>query len=118
MIFLLICPGIIQKGFQMSEFRNGKEYKNGNTNSTIFNRRPPQSMEAEMAVIGAMLIDKQAISKVQEIISEECFYHEANRILFKTITEMPNKGITPDLVTLNEELKSARSSTALAAWPT
>lgn len=63
-------------------------------------------MEAEMAVIGAMLIDKQAISKVQEIISEECFYHEANRILFKTITEMPNKGITPDLVTLNEELKS------------
>ena len=46
----------------------------------IEERVPPQNIEAEQAVLGAMLIDKEAIAKASEILTADDFYREAKRV--------------------------------------
>lgn len=66
---------------------------------------PPFSMEAEQAVIGAMLLDKIAISKVTEIVSSDSFYNTRHEIIFRTIMELNEPNIGVDLVTLSDRLR-------------
>ena len=54
----------------------------------LIKRVLPHSIEAEQAVIGAMLMDKEAILTSSEIISGEDFYQSAYGILFETIVEL------------------------------
>lgn len=69
-------------------------------------RSLPQSLEAEQSVIGAMIIDKSAISKALEKLKEEDFYRDGHKVIFKAIREMFSKDMAVDLVTLLEYLKS------------
>ncbi|VYU66026.1 replicative DNA helicase [Clostridium tertium] len=69
-------------------------------------RSLPQSLEAEQSVIGAMIIDKSAISKALEKLNEEDFYRDGHKAIFKAIREMFSKDMAVDLVTLLEYLKS------------
>lgn len=69
-------------------------------------RSLPQSLEAEQSVIGAMIIDKSAISKALEKLKEEDFYRDGHKAIFKAIREMYSKDMAVDLVTLLEYLKS------------
>jgi len=48
-------------------------------------RVPPQNIEAEQAVLGAMLIDKEAIIQVSEILTNIDFYREAHRVIFAAL---------------------------------
>ena len=71
------------------------------------NKIPPHSLEAEIAVLGSMLLDKSAIAKVLEIIDkddEDSFYSESHKIIFSVIAEMFRKGMNVDLLTLSEEI--------------
>ena len=70
-------------------------------------RSLPQSIEAEQSVIGAMLIDKNAMAKVFEKLEEEDFYRDGHKVIYKAIREMYAKDMAVDLVTLLEHLKSA-----------
>ena len=54
-------------------------------------RVPPQSIEAEQSVLGAMLIDKEAIAKVTEVLNADDFYREAHRVIFTAMLELYNK---------------------------
>lgn len=69
-------------------------------------RSLPQSLEAEQSVIGSMIIDKAAISKVLEKLNEEDFYKDGHKVIFKAIREMYSQDMAVDLVTLLENLKS------------
>ena len=71
----------------------------------IMGRIPPNSIEAEQSVLGAMIIDKEAINSALEIIKPEDFYKEANREIFETMIVLFNKNEPVDLITLSEELK-------------
>jgi replicative DNA helicase len=66
---------------------------------------PPQNIEAEIAVLGSMLIEEEAIGKAIEIIDESAFYREAHRLVYKAVIEMFSKNSAVDIVTLTEELK-------------
>jgi len=66
---------------------------------------PPQSVEAEVAVLGSMLIDEEAISKAIEVLNTSSFYKESHRKIFSTIIELYDKSKAVDLVTLIDELK-------------
>ena len=68
-------------------------------------RIPPNSMEAEQSVLGAMLLDKEAVSVATEFISGEDFYREAHKEIFEAIVELFDKGQPVDLITLPEKLK-------------
>jgi len=66
---------------------------------------PPNSLEAEQSVLGAMLLDKEAISVATEFISGEDFYREAHKEIFEAVVELFDKGQPVDLITLPEKLK-------------
>ena len=65
----------------------------------------PHSLEAEQSVIGAMLMDEEAIEAASEILTEEDFYARQYGVLFTAITEMHRKGMAVDPVTLQARLK-------------
>jgi len=66
---------------------------------------PPHSLESEQSILGAMIIDKEAINTAIENIKAEDFYKEANKEIFETIIELYNRNEPVDLITLSEELK-------------
>ncbi|MDE5891891.1 MAG: replicative DNA helicase [Acetatifactor sp.] len=65
----------------------------------------PHSVEAEQAVIGSMIMDRDAITVAGEIIMGEDFYNRQYGILFETMVELNDKGCPVDLVTLQDKLK-------------
>ncbi len=70
-------------------------------------RIPPQAVEAERAVLGAMMLGEEAIGTVVEFLDETCFYRDSNRRIFESVVSLYQKGEPADLVTVREELKSA-----------
>lgn len=66
---------------------------------------PPQNLEAEMAVLGSMMLDEKAISTVIELLDQNSFYTENHRKIFEAICNLYNAGKAIDLVTVNDELK-------------
>jgi len=66
---------------------------------------PPHSTDAEVAVLGAMLIDKDAVAKVIEVLDAECFYHDKHVSIFKAMMAMFERGVTIDLVSLTDQLQ-------------
>ncbi len=68
------------------------------------NRLPPQNLEAEISVLGGMLLDNKAIPLVKETLFLERFYREAHRKIFNAILCVYEKDGIVDLVTLAEEL--------------
>lgn len=71
----------------------------------LIKRVMPHSIEAEQSVIGAMLMNKDAILAASEMIGGQDFYQSAYGVIFDTIVEMFNEGRTADLVSLKERLK-------------
>jgi len=70
-----------------------------------FDRRPPVSLEAEVSVLGGMLIDPQAVVRVIEILDDSMFYREANRRLFQSMVRLFQTSQVIDVITLSEDLK-------------
>ena len=68
-------------------------------------RVPPQNIEAEQSVIGAMLIDKNAVSLVTEKLMPEDFYRQAHQVIYSAILTRHSKNEPIDMITLINELK-------------
>ncbi len=73
--------------------------------ATGYDRQPPYSMEAEVSVLGGMLIDGDAVARSVEIVNDSMFYREANRRLFRAMVRLYERGDVLDVITLSEELK-------------
>ena len=71
----------------------------------LIKRILPHSIEAEQSVIGAMLMDQEAIIKASEIISGDDFYQHQYGIVFDAIVELYNDGKPVDLITLQNLLR-------------
>lgn len=76
-----------------------------NMDEIAIKRILPHSMEAEQAVIGSMIMDRDAITVAGEIVTGEDFYNRQYGILFETMVELNDKGCPVDLVTLQDKLK-------------
>ncbi len=63
-------------------------------------RLPPQNVEAEQSVLGSILIDRDALLEVAEILLPDDFYREAHRDIYQEIMSLSNKGEPIDLVTV------------------
>lgn len=70
---------------------------------------PPQNIEAEIAVLGSMLIEEEAIGHAVEIVQGPFFYKDAHKKIFQTIVDLYSSNKAVDLVTLTEELKKKGS---------
>ncbi|WP_054259986.1 replicative DNA helicase [Propionispora sp. 2/2-37] len=71
----------------------------------MIDRVPPQNIEAEQSVLGAMLIEREAISKVAEFLRKEDFYREAHRLIYNAMLQLFNKNDAVDLITVTEYLR-------------
>lgn len=67
---------------------------------------PPHDTEAEQAVIGSMLTDKDAIIASIEVLKEEDFYREDNKTIYSAILNLYNRAEPVDIITLKAELSS------------
>lgn len=71
----------------------------------LLKRVMPHSIEAEQSVIGAMIMDREAIVVASEIVTEEDFYSKQCGILYEAMAELNDEGKPVDLVTLQDKLK-------------
>src|SRR5919205_2373154 len=67
---------------------------------------PPHDLDAERAVIGAMLVSEAAVSVVGEMLSAEDFYSETHRVLYGAMMRLYSRGDPIDRLTLTNELRS------------
>ncbi|MEW6702506.1 MAG: replicative DNA helicase [Bacteroidota bacterium] len=70
-------------------------------------KQPPAVPEVEMAVLGAMLIDADAVPKAIEVLKPESFFDKKNRIIFEAISSLYESNEPIDTVSVYEELKKA-----------
>jgi replicative DNA helicase len=66
---------------------------------------PPQALELEEAVLGAMLIEPRALNTVIDLLKPESFYKEAHTIIFECMREMFQAGTPVDILTVTQELR-------------
>ena len=69
-----------------------------------FERTPPQDLVAEQSVLGGMLLSKDAIADVVEIIKERDFYRPAHELIYDAILDLYGRGDPADPVTVSAEL--------------
>ncbi len=78
-----------------------------NDDKNLYDRVPPQNIQAEQSALGAMLLDREAIDKVVDKLEAADFYHENHRYLFTAIKDLFDRGEPVDLVTVTEMLRNA-----------
>ncbi|MBF7081396.1 replicative DNA helicase [Desulfallas sp. Bu1-1] len=71
----------------------------------MWDKVPPHNIDAEQSVLGALLLDNSAISKVVRFLNPEDFYLESHRVIFNAILELEDNGQAADLVTVTEKLR-------------
>ena len=69
-------------------------------------KKPPQALDIEEAVLGALMLEPEAVTEVLDTIGPDCFYKEANRKIFTAITSLATRHAPVDIFTVSEELKN------------
>jgi len=73
---------------------------------TLMGNKPPQALDVEEAVLGAMLVEPATIDESMEELSASCFYDPQHRMIFEAMSELVNEHVSIDLVTVSEKLRS------------
>lgn len=76
-------------------------------------KTPPHSEDAEQSVLGAILIDKDAIGLISEIIHPSDFYNDQNGIIYDAMLSLYEERKPIDLLTLTQKLKKLEMATKL-----
>ena len=79
--------------------------RNTSTDNMLVSRVPPQNLDAEQAVLGAMLLDKEAIVTAEDMLRSDDFYRDADGIIFEAILNLPRNNKEADILTVTEELR-------------
>jgi len=68
-------------------------------------RLPPQSVDVEKAIVGAMLIDRRGVERAADLISMDAFYHRSHGLIFDAIVTLHGHQAPVDQITVGEELR-------------
>ena len=69
-----------------------------------FERTPPQDLQAEQSVLGGMLLSKDAIADVVEVLRSRDFYRPAHELIFEAVLDLYGRGEPADAITVSAEL--------------
>ena len=83
------------------------------TSNAFLEKIPPQSIEAEQAALGAMLLERDAIARAVEMLHPEDFYRDVHRTIYQGIIELYNRHEPVDLITLGEWLRGREQLEAI-----
>jgi len=78
------------------------------TRPARFDREPPYSLEAELAVLGGLLIDPDSILRIEDVVDDSMFFREAHRVLFRAMRGLHERRTAIDVVTLGDQLRSSQ----------
>jgi len=70
-------------------------------------RKPPQALDLEEAVLGAMLLEKDAPQRVLDVLIKQIFYHDSHQLIFEVIEKLFQDGEPVDILTVTEALRKA-----------
>lgn len=76
--------------------------------TSLLDRVPPQNIEAEQSVLGAMMLDRDAALKVIEILKPDDFYREAHQIIYEAVLELIDEGEAVDTITVCDRLRTRK----------
>lgn len=77
-------------------------------NKKLREKLPPQNIEAEQSLLGALLIDKDAVIRVADLITTEDFYQDSHALIYETILELFEKRQAIDLLSLTSRLEEKK----------
>lgn len=80
--------------------------ENAPKKSSKVDRIPPNAIDVEMAVLGAMMLDQGAAARVYEILDETCFFKDAHRVIFTATQKLYQRNDPIDLMTVTEVLNA------------
>lgn len=95
----------------MAKFNNNRNFDNQKSYSQVigeYGKVPPNAGDLEELVLGALLIDKNAIIDVVDVLKVECFYKEAHQKIYQAILELSRDFQPIDLVTIVEKLRTKK----------
>ena len=72
----------------------------------LMGNKPPQALDVEEAVLGAMLVEPATIDESMEELTPSCFYDPQHRMIFEAMSELVNEHVSVDLVTVSEKLRT------------
>jgi replicative DNA helicase len=67
-------------------------------------RTPPQALDAERMVLGAMMLDREAIGRALEVLDEEAFYRRAHKRIYQCLISLYDRGEAADVITVADDL--------------
>ena len=70
-------------------------------------KQPPSAVEVETSVLGAMLLDNEAVPKAIEVLKSEAFFDKRNRIIYEAMCSLYESNEPIDTVSIYEELKKS-----------
>lgn len=73
--------------------------------ASLLQRIPPQSLEAELSLLGSMVLDKECIGEIIPIVRAESFYRRDNQLIFEALISLYEQNKPVDLVLLRDELR-------------
>jgi replicative DNA helicase len=76
------------------------------TVSPLKDKVPPHNLEAESAVLGALLLDWNAVNRIAHLLNTGAFYSRRNAVIYEAILSLYSKGEPGDTITLKDELTS------------
>ena len=76
-----------------------------NGQSIALQKLPPQNVEMEQSILGAILQNNEAIIRLADTLQEEDFYHDAHRLLYRAMLDLFQENIPIDVLSVNEWLK-------------
>ena len=79
--------------------------------------KPPQALDFEEAVLGALLIEPSVLDEAMEELTPSCFYDPRNRMVFEAIVSLVNEHVSPDLLTVSQKLKTQGNLEAVGGAP-
>ena len=87
----------------MAESKKEKISNSGIKNSA--NRLPPQNIEAEQSILGSLMLSKEAIIKIADLVKPKDFYHPAHETIYETIIDLYENREPIDILSLSNRLK-------------
>ncbi len=101
----------------IAEFRGAQFSRDDDYDRAPAGRTPPQDEQAEQSVLGAMLLSKDAIADVVEVIRGTDFYRPAHELIFDTILDLYGRGEPADAITVAAQLTRAGDAARVGGAP-
>ena len=90
---------------KLANLRGKSKKISGDLSNYVFGKVQPQAVPLEEAVLGALMLDKDALPIVMDIVRPESFYKEAHQVIYKAMLRLFEKSQPIDLLTVTEEVK-------------